>query len=83
MLKGYSSMASSDKERTPLQDLERKALKRNFASVVKVVKALRKYREAANTLLSSDFVAVEDVEDAIKAFNDAVDEIENNAEDYT
>lgn len=69
-------------ERTPLQELERRALTGNRFAVVQLVGSLRKYRAAANKLIAQqnkDGFSTE----ALTAFEDEVEEIENDVEEAT
>jgi hypothetical protein len=69
-------------ERTPLQELERRALTGNRFATVQVISALRRYRAAANKLVAQqnkDGFSTE----ALTAFEDEVEEIENDVEEDT
>lgn len=69
-------------ERTPLQELERRALTGNRFAVVQIINALRRYRAAANKLIAQqnkDGFSTE----ALTAFEDEVEEIENDVEEGT
>jgi hypothetical protein len=72
-------------ERTPLQDLERRALTGNRFAVVQVINALRGYRKASSQLLSARYIDVdeEDDDEAVKRFNESVQNIENDVEEPT
>ena len=69
-------------ERTPLQDLERRALTGNRFAVVQVISALRRYREASKKLIdqqNKDGFSTQ----ALSAFEDDIEEIENDVEEPT
>jgi hypothetical protein len=69
-------------ERTPLQELERRALTGNRFAVVQLVGSLRKYRAAANKLVAQqnkDGFSTQ----ALSAFEDDIENIENDAEEPT
>jgi hypothetical protein len=70
-------------ERTPLQDLERRALTGNREAVVKVISALRCYRKAAQELLSAKYIDSEYDDVALLRFNESVQNIENDVEEVT
>jgi hypothetical protein len=63
-------------ERTPLQDIERRAMTGNRAAVIQVINALRGYREAARKLIDQQNKAGFSTE-ALTVFEYEVEEIEN------
>jgi len=70
-------------ERTPLQDLERRALTGNRFAVVQVINALRCYRKASQELLSAKYIDSEYDDEALLRFNESVQNIENDVEEPT
>lgn len=64
-------------ERTPLQDIERRALTGNRAAVIQVISALRRYREVSRGVIDRWFNDGETDAAIMDAFSDAVEEIEN------
>jgi len=70
-------------ERTPLQDLERRALTGNRFAVVQVISALRRYRAAAEALMEKLRQDGECDVVTMNAFADTVEEIENDVEEPT
>lgn len=70
-------------ERTPLQDLERRALTGNRFAVVQIISALRRYRALSTNLLQSRFADGSCVSADVTAFEDAIEEIENDVEEDT
>jgi hypothetical protein len=70
-------------ERTPLQDLERRALTGNRFAVVQVINALRGYRKASSQLLSAKYIDSEYDDAALLRFNESVQNIENDVEEAT
>jgi len=70
-------------ERTPLQDLERRALTGNRFAVVQVISALRRYRACSANLLTARFADGSCVSADVTAFEDDIEEIENDVEEPT
>jgi hypothetical protein len=67
-------------ERTPLQDLERRALTGNREAVIYVISALRRYRNAAKKLVDQqnrDGFSTQ----ALSAFEEDIENIENDVEE--
>jgi len=67
-------------ERTPLQDLERRALMGNREAVVKIISSLRCYRNAAQKLVNQqnkDGFSTQ----ALSAFEEDIENIENDVEE--
>ena len=70
-------------ERTPLQDLERRALTGNRSAVMQVISALRKYRAATIALIDRGFYDGKCDDSAVDAFVDAIAAIEEDVEEPT
>ena len=70
-------------ERTPLQDLERRALTGNRSAVVQVISALRRYRAAVKELIENQYKDGERDLFNINAFAITLEGIENDVEEPT